>query len=208
MIKIESVLIADDHDIVRDSIAQILGGELGIEVATAKDKQSVMDAIERHGPYQIILLDIAMPGMAEVKSVEEIVQANASGSVVVFSGLVDEVFVRRAILNGARGFIPKTHPLRALASTLQLIASGQIFVPFVVSESPSFDVNPERISEAERKVLKLVIKGMSNKEIARQLESTEVRVKMYLRRVCAKFGAKNRTQVAIMAEHGGLLDTV
>ena len=64
-----------------------------------------------------------MPGMGTSHSVEEIVKSNAPGAVVIFSGVADEIFVRNAIANGARGFIPKTFPLKSLSNTLKLIAS-------------------------------------------------------------------------------------
>jgi two-component system nitrate/nitrite response regulator NarP len=153
-----------------------------------------------------VLLDIAMPGMASKTSVEEVIAANAPGAVVVFSGLVDATFVRQAILNGARGYIPKTLPLKSLSSTLKLIASGQIFVPFSVQEPESIDIQTPRLSPKELAVLRLLVKGQTNKEIARALDSTEVRVKMHLRSICSRLNAKNRTQAALIAEQSGLVE--
>lgn len=207
MSEVISVLIADDQDIVRDAVAHVVSNELAVPVSTAKDKASVLQSIADGGPFSVILLDIAMPGMSNANSVEEIVKANAPGAVVVFSGLVDEVFVRNAILNGARGYIPKTLPLKSLSSTLKLIASGQIFVPFSAAETPSIDVKTPRLSDKELAVLRLLVKGQTNKEIARALELTEVRVKMHLRSICSRLNAKNRTQAALIADQSGLLET-
>lgn len=208
MSEVLSVLIADDHDIVRDAVAHVVSNELGVPVKTAKDKESVLQEIQSSGPFSVLLLDIAMPGMASKTSVEEIVEANRPGAVVIFSGLVDEVFVRQAILNGARGYIPKTFPLKSLSSTLQLIASGQIFMPFIAREPQSIDVQTPKFSSNELSVLRLLVKGQTNKEIARALDSTEVRVKMHVRTICARLNAKNRTQAALIAEQSGLVDPV
>lgn len=207
MSEVMSVLIADDHDIVRDAVAHVVGNELGVPVRTAKDKDSVLEAIQENGAFNVLLLDIAMPGMASKTSVEEIIKANAPGAVVIFSGLVDEVFVRQAIQHGARGFIPKTLPLKSLSSTLKLVASGQIFVPFSVQEAPAIEVPGPRLSTKEMSVLRLLVKGQTNKEIARALDSTEVRVKMHLRSICSRLNAKNRTQAALIAEQSGLVDS-
>lgn len=207
MPEVKSVLIADDHDIVREAVAQVISTELEVPVTTVKDKASVLQAIEESGPFTVILLDIAMPGMASVNSVEEIVKANHPEAVVVFSGLVDETFVRQAILNGARGFIPKTLPLKSLGSTLKLIASGQVFVPFSPFENTSQDVKAPKLSEKELAVLRLLVKGQTNKEIARNLDLTEVRIKMHLRSICSRLGAKNRTQAALIADQSGLLES-
>jgi DNA-binding NarL/FixJ family response regulator len=206
MSEVMSVLIADDHDIVRDAVAHVVGNELAVPVKTAKDKDTALQAIRDAGPFTVLLLDISMPGMASPTSVEDIVKANAPGAVVVFSGLVDEVFVRQAILNGARGYIPKTLPLKSLGSTLKLIASGQIFVPFSATEPQSVDVQTPKLSPKEISVLRLLVKGQTNKEIARALDSTEVRVKMHLRSICSRLNAKNRTQAALIAEQSGLID--
>jgi DNA-binding NarL/FixJ family response regulator len=207
MSEVLSVLVADDHDIVRDAVAHVISNELAVEVMTAKDKETVLQAIVESGPFSVLLLDIAMPGMASTSSVEEIVKANAPGAVVVFSGLVDEVFVRQAIMNGARGYIPKTLPLKSLCSTLKLIASGQIFVPFSPVEHASLDRKTPRLSDKELSVLRLLVKGQTNKEIARALDSTEVRIKMHLRSICSRLNAKNRTQAALIAEQTGLVDS-
>lgn len=206
MSEVKSILIADDHDIVRDAVALVVGNELDVRVMTAKDKDTVLQQIREAGPFDVVLLDIAMPGMASKTSVEEVIAANAPGAVVVFSGLVDETFVRQAILNGARGYIPKTLPLKSLSSTLKLIASGQIFVPFSVQEPESIDIQTPRLSPKELAVLRLLVKGQTNKEIARALDSTEVRVKMHLRSICSRLNAKNRTQAALIAEQSGLVE--
>lgn len=206
MSEVASVLIADDHDIVRDAVAHVVGNELGVPVRTAEDKDTVLQAIRDSGPFSVLLLDISMPGMASAASVEDIVKANAPGAVVIFSGLVDEVFVRQAVVNGARGYIPKTFPLKSLGSTLKLIASGQIFVPFSALEPQSADAPAPKLSPREISVLRLLVKGQTNKEIARALDSTEVRVKMHLRSICSRLNAKNRTQAALIAEQTGLVD--
>lgn len=206
MSEITSVLIADDHDIVRDAVAQVVGNELGVPVHTTKDKETTLQAIRDSGPISVLLLDISMPGMASAHSVEEVVKANAPGAVVIFSGIADEIFVRQAIANGARGFIPKTFPLKSLSNTLQLIASGQIFVPFSVMDAPSASSPAPLLSQREMSVLRLLVKGQTNNEIARELDSTEVRVKMHLRSICSRLNAKNRTQAALIAEHSGLVD--
>ena len=90
---------------------------------------------------------------------------------------------------------------------MKLIASGQIFVPFSVAEPQSVDIKAPRLSEKELSVLRLLVKGQTNKEIARALESTEVRIKMHLRSICSRLNAKNRTQAALIAEQSGIVES-
>ena len=124
-----SVLIADDHDLVRDALAQALRADQRFSVTTADSYAAAVAEIDRLGKVDVLLLDIVMPGMNGLKSIAEFVKFNADGCVVVFSGNTASDFIDQAVALGARGFIPKTLPLRSLATAIQLIASGQIFVP-------------------------------------------------------------------------------
>lgn len=194
-----SILIGDDHELIRDAVAFMLRSDPEFTVRAAKDAASVLAEIKAAGSYDIVLLDVHMPGMNGLDSVEEVVAANKNGAVVVFSGQVDSDFVWKAVELGAKGYIPKTLPLRALTSTLRVIASGQTFVPFM--ERP--DTKPElpgyNLTDRERSILRKLPKGMTNKEIARIEGITEVVVKMHMRAICAKLNAKNRTHAAMIA---------
>ncbi|RGP36917.1 response regulator [Pseudotabrizicola alkalilacus] len=129
MTKQLSILIGDDHELVRDAIAHMLRSEPDFLITVAKDASAVLHEIDCARSYDIILLDVNMPGMDGLSGVEDVIRANQDGAVVIFSGQVDDIFVWKAIELGAKGYIPKTLPIRALTSAIRVIASGQTFVP-------------------------------------------------------------------------------
>ena len=195
-----SILIGDDHELVRDAVAHMLRSELGFSVDVAKDGPSVLTAIAAAGGYSVVLLDVNMPGMHGLTSVEEVIRANKSGAVAIFSGQVDKDFVWKAIDMGAKGYIPKTLPIRALASTVRLIASGEGFVPMMKRQEVTPDQPGYNLTERELAILRKLPKGLTNKEIALIEGLSEVTVKMHMRAICSKLNAKNRTHAAMIAQ--------
>ena len=202
-----SVLIADDHDLVRDALAQALASDKRFSVTTADSYMAALAEISKLGKVDVLLLDIVMPGMNGLKSIEDFVKVNADGAVVVFSGNIAPDFITQALALGARGFIPKTLPLKSLATAIHLIASGQIFVPFVAYSPPKEPEieDLERLSLKELRILNHVSDGLTNKEIAWKVDVAEVTVKMHMRSICTKLKAKNRAHAAIIAAQNGLL---
>lgn len=194
-----SILIGDDHELIRDAVAHMLRSEPEFSVHVAKDSCSVLTEIEAAGGYDIVLLDVNMPGMKGLDSVEEVITANKNGAVAIFSGQADKDFVWRAIELGAKGYIPKTLPIRALASTIRVIAAGQTFVPLLERQENTQDQLGYNLTEREMAILRRLPKGMTNKEIARLEGVTEVTVKMHMRAICTKLNAKNRTHAAMIA---------
>lgn len=203
---LQNILIADDHDIVREAIARVLVADLGAEVRTVADANAAMACIQEEGPFSVVLLDINMTGMKGTESISKIAAANRPGNVVIFSGTTNEDFVARAIEAGARGYIPKTQPLASLADAIRLIVSGTVFVPFTNRSAQRERPASDGLTDKQRDVLRLVSRGQSNKQIGIELGMTEVTVKMHMRNICNRLGTKNRTQAAMIARDAGLLD--
>lgn len=199
-----SILIGDDHELVRDAVAQLLRSEVDFAVSVANDMQSVQAAIVAQGSFEIILMDVNMPGMNGLEGVETIVAANNPGAIVIFSGQVDNAFVMNAIELGAKGYIPKTLPLRSLSSALRLVSSGQTFLPIMDRQDVRANHAGYNLTDRERSVLRKLPSGMTNKEIARIECITEMMVKMHMRSICAKLNAKNRTHAAMIARQMSL----
>lgn len=206
-----SILIADDHFMVRDAVSTLLSMERDLVVSVAGDLAAVKDMILRNSSYDIVMLDVMMPGMNGLDSVKSVVEVNADGNVVVFSGNVTSDFVFDAIKIGARGYIPKTMPLKALPSALRLITSGQTFLPMslmVGAKDVSMAQSPDKmpaLTEKETTVLRFVAMGKPNKEIAWEMHLSEVTVKMHMRSIFAKLDANNRTHAVMIARARNLV---
>jgi two-component system nitrate/nitrite response regulator NarL len=139
-----------------------------------------------------------MPGINGIDSVTKCVKLAVPGKVVIFSAFASSDFVHRAIELGARGFITKNVPIKALISILHLIASGQIFVPFNTMMLEAGSPATHLLSVRERSVLDYVADGKVNKEIANNLNVSEATIKLIMRSVCKKLACKNRTQAAMV----------
>ena len=198
-------MIADDHCLLRDALVQTLNADPKLSVTTADSYASAFAGITRLGKVDVLLLDLVMPGMNGLQSIEDFVNLNVGGAVVVFSGNATPLFSVQALALGARGFIPKTLPLRSLATAIHLIASGEIFVPITTKKQiiEPVDDGFDRLTPRELIVLKYVSGGLTNKEIAWEIGIEEVTVKMHMRSICLKLNAKNRAHAVILATQVG-----
>lgn len=200
------VAIADDHKLLADAVSAMLGGEGGFTISCCYDLESLLKLLGRES-FDVVLLDLRMPGMSGLDSVGQVIKAARDGYVVLFTGQVDRHLLDKALELGVRGLIAKTMPLRSLGSVIELISSGQIFVPVGSDFSGSNkDVeNDHSLNDKELYVLRLAADGMTNKEIAREMGATEVIVKMHMRAICKKLGARNRAHAAIISRERSLL---
>jgi two-component system nitrate/nitrite response regulator NarP len=195
------VLIADDHQLVREMISSFLSSQPGFLVSVAESYQDAYKMLHESEPFDVVLLDVQMQGMEGIRTVETLVREFSSSSIVIFSGVATNQFIQEALKAGAKGYIPKTLPFKSLLTTIRLVASGESFVPssFVTRDKREDVAKKFSLSESELSVLRMVCAGLANKEIAREMETTEVLIKMHMRGICKRLGAKNRTQAAVIA---------
>jgi len=200
------IAIADDHKLLADAVSSMLGGEGGFETSCCYDLESLLKLLGRD-KFDVVLLDLKMPGMSGLDSVAQVVRAARDGYVVLFTGQVDRHVLDKALELGVRGLIAKTIPLRSLGSIIELISSGLIFVP-VGADFPGSTTDLENnhgLNDKELYVLRLAADGMTNKEIGREMGATEVIIKMHMRSICRKLGARNRAHAAIISRERSLL---
>lgn len=202
-----TVLLIDDHSLIVDLVNAFLSAHSGFSVVACGDFKSGIDKIQEAQGFDVVLLDVVLPGLTGIDDVAKIVQMNGGGAVVLFSGSVSSGFVEKAIQVGARGYIPKTLPLRALTSAIRLLAVGQTFVPsnFTHGQPDNLRAGESRLNQIETAVLRCLGEGLANKEIAFRQDMGESTVKMHVRSICRKLGARNRTHAVIMGRADGLL---
>ncbi|WP_412508550.1 response regulator transcription factor [Roseovarius sp. SYSU LYC5161] len=202
-----SVLIADDHKMIGESLRSNLLNEDDFDVQVVYNLSETLSTLRnRPGHLDLVLLDISMPGMTGLKSVKQVIEAAAKGAVVIFSGTADQDFIWQAIDLGAKGYIPKAQSLRSLPTTLRLIADGNEFVPLELQQHKrQADDDPADITKKDRLILKSVAEGKTNKEIAIETGKTEITIKMKMRALCSRLGARNRAHAVIIASQKGLI---
>jgi DNA-binding NarL/FixJ family response regulator len=195
------ILIIDDHRLLAESVASFLNEIRGFDVLIALDLASGLKLLHEAGPVDLILLDVVMPGESGITGIDHAIADAAPVPVVVFSGNANEQTVRTALDRGARGFIPKSFPLRALATAIELVANGEVFVPsgFALQPHAADGTGLAGLGAREVVALRMVAEGKTNKVIAFNLGISEASVKMIMRSICRKLSADNRAHAALKA---------
>ncbi|MDZ7712666.1 MAG: response regulator transcription factor [Rhodovibrio sp.] len=203
-------LIADDHDLFIDLLATHIGRTWSDSpVYKATDVDSALKQLEAHPEIDIALLDVVMPGMNGLEGLSRIKQARPDMPVALLSGQSDRGVIEEGLRMGAAGFVPKTISGDALIQAIRLMMSGEVYVPYALMtrtpEAPAAIDADETLSTRETQVLDGLWRGLSNKEIARELNLQEVTVKLHLRRLYRKFECRNRTEALRIGLERGLL---
>jgi two-component system nitrate/nitrite response regulator NarP len=200
------LLLADDHNLLVEAVSSMLNAIPDYEAVTTDTLNGALALLAEHGDIDIILLDLKMPGMVGLESVQKVIDTAGDGKVVLFTGMVDRHFLNSALELGCKGLIPKTMPLKSLDSVIQLIMSGQVFVPMdTASVGADGSGKDHDLSDKELYVLRLAADGLTNKEIARGMDASEVTVKMHMRSICKKLGARNRAHAAMISRERALI---
>ncbi|MGG7566355.1 response regulator transcription factor [Rhodovulum sp. DZ06] len=203
------ILIADDHDLVREALGSLIEKEPDLEVDHAEDFDGAQARIDAAGPFDLVLLDWTMPGMRGLDGLADAIRLNDGKPVALMSGTATRSVAEEALAAGAAGFLPKTMASRSLVSAIRFMAMGEQFAPvqFMTEKEPEQAASPlaAKLTERERQVLEGICAGQSNKEIARDLDLQEVTVKLHVKTACRKLGARNRTQAAMIAKDEGLV---
>ena len=201
------ILIADDHDLLRDTLVMFLQGEGNIETVTASDFDAAMACVDTKGPFDLIMLDYNMPGMSGLNGLKKALEYNGGQRVALMSGIATKNVAEEALAIGAAGFVPKTLSAKSLVNAVRFMSMGEQYAPidFMTQEEDSAP-NPlaEKLSRRELQVLEGLSQGKSNKEIARDLDLQEPTIKLHVKTLYRKIGAGNRTQAALIAKEEGL----
>jgi two-component system, NarL family, nitrate/nitrite response regulator NarL len=197
------ILVADDHGLVRETIAAFLVNEGFPDVQTVASLDEAVAAVKKTGAFDLVLLDYNMPGMNGLAGLEAMALANGGKSVALMSGTATPEIAEEAIANGAAGFVPKTLGSKSMVAAVRFMLAGEIYAPFAFLNQERGPTNSV-LSPRELEMVKGICEGKSNKEIARDHDLQEVTVKLHVKTMSRKLGAKNRTHAAMIAKSMGL----
>ena len=201
------ILIADDHDLLRDTLELWFSRE-GMDVTSTRDLQHALETVVAGEAFDFIMLDYTMPGMNGLEGLSRVIDACKGARVAIMSGTAHRDVAFEALQMGAAGFVPKTLPARSLVNAVRFMAMGEQYVPhdFMTAEQekPPEHELVQQLTRREFQVLEKLCEGLSNKEIARGLSIEEPTVKLHMKTLYRKIGVQNRTQAALLAKEAGL----
>jgi DNA-binding NarL/FixJ family response regulator len=204
------LMIVDDHAIVRQGLEQLFARFDDIDVvASARDGAESVDLAAELRP-EVVLMDLAMPGMDGVQATIELLARSPETNVVAFTSFSDRDRILEALDAGAIGYLLKdAEPAEVRSGILAAARGGSPLTPKVartlIAARTERAASPSTLTDREREVLVLVASGLSNKQIARRLAISEKTVKTHLTNTFQRIGAQDRTQAALWAERHGLL---
>ncbi len=204
------LLVVEDHALVREGLVRLLGQiEQGAVVKESADLEAALNLLDEEGEFDLLLLDLALPGVDGFAGLDILRRRYPGMPVAVVSAFNDGPTIRRVLNLGASGFIPKAFSGEALLSAVREVLDGNIFKP-VCQQSSRIDdemplppskisVKPDEIGLTDRQaqVLALMVRGMSNRDIADQLDLSEGTVKIHATAVFKTLGVTSRTQALV-----------
>lgn len=211
-----TVIVADDHQLVREGLVRLLSLEKDIQVTgVASDGEEAVGLVERLRP-QVALIDVRMPGIGGIGAARQIASRWPDVGVVLLTMHDEDEFIFEGMAAGARAYLLKDCSHQELVATLREIAKGGAYLPSdalrkLLGEFRNLrrnGMNTQRtvcdiLSPRELDVLEWVVRGCSNKQIARELCIDETTVKTHLHRIFEKLDVRDRTQAAIHALQRG-----
>lgn len=203
------VLIADDHDLLRDTLVLFMEGEGGFDPVAVGDLNAAVETVKADPDgFDLVLLDFSMPGMNGLSGLETLQQLPGDHRVAIISGTANRDVAEEALAAGAAGFLPKTLSAKSLVNAIRFMAMGEQYAPldFMRASEEATEAHPlaGKLSQREMEVLEGLTQGKSNKEIARDLDIREPTVKLHVKTLYRKIGASNRTQAAMIAKEEGI----
>ena len=203
-----SILIADDHPVVRDGLRGMLESQADFEVVgEAGDGAQAIQLVEELKP-EIVLMDLRMPVVDGVTAIREIKGSQAESQILVLTTYDSDADILPAIEAGATGYLLKDSSREELYAAIRATARGEtVLAPSVAARLVGRMRAPaeEKLSSRELEVLQLVAKGASNKEIASSLHISQATVKSHLIHIFGKLGVSDRTAAVTVALQRGIL---
>ena len=210
------ILLADDHNVMRDGLRVLLERHPDFEVvAEAADGLDAVRRAQEHAP-DVAVMDIAMPTLNGIEATRRIVESHPATAVVILSMHVDESYVLRSLKAGARGYLLKDSAKADLINAIQAVHEGKSFLSPGVSrllqddylsqlESRGVDSRYDLLTDREREILHLVAEGNTNKEIASRLGVSPYTIETHRAHILQKLGLHSGPELILYAVRKGLV---
>lgn len=200
-----TLLVADDHGFIRAGVAAVLHGSPFRIVAATGSGEETLAAIQTHDP-DIVLLDIQMPGLNGIQVLETLRARGDTRRIVLLTAELNDRNLLAVMRAGVEGIMSKEGAGEELLAVLGRIHAGErVIAPEILQRALDLSLRPdrsgplERLNPRERRIARLVARGMRNRDIGAELNIGEGTVKVYLHAMYQKLGIENRTELALLA---------
>jgi DNA-binding NarL/FixJ family response regulator len=196
-------LVADDHELFRSGLKQLLVDVLGAEdVREAETLDQAIDILTNEGAGDLVLVDLRMPGMSGAEALAALRDGFPDAKIAVVSAWEERAEILAALGAGVHGYIPKSLPSTEIAEALRTILDGRIYVPAAIGKrEPGAPVTTaasqdgqDKLTGRQKEVLNELLKGQASKEIARTLDIAEGTVKIHLAAIYRALGVRTRAE--------------
>jgi DNA-binding NarL/FixJ family response regulator len=200
------VLAVDDHPLLREGIAALIGSEDDMElIGEASNGREALDLFRKYQP-DITLMDLQMPEMNGIDAIGAIRGEFPDARIIILTTHPGDVQVSRALKAGARGYLLKGMLRKELLETIRAVHAGKKRLSGEAAAEIAEHATDSGLTPREIDVLRLVGAGNANKEIGAQLSLTEVTIKSHVKNILAKLGASDRTHAVTIALKRGIID--
>lgn len=201
-----SVLIADDHLVLRFGLATMINRQKDMHVvAEAANGEQVVELFRTHHP-DVTLMDLRMPGQNGVEAITAIRKQDADARIIVLTIHKGDEAVYQAIRAGARGYLLKDVPFPELLAAIRTVHEGKQCIPPEIASKMAERIRYADLTSREIEILKLIARGQSNKLIADRLDVTESTIKHHVATILTKLGAEDRTHAVTLALERNIID--
>jgi DNA-binding NarL/FixJ family response regulator len=199
------VLIVDDHFLLRIGLANSLNVESDMAcVAEARTGAEALELYRKSLP-DVVLMDLRLPDMDGVDATAKLRSEFPNAAVIMISTFDGEDDVYRSLQAGARSYVTKDISRDELLQIIRTVYEGKLSLPAAIAARLAQRMQRRELTEREREVLRLVVEGLTNKQIAASLHITEVTVKLHVSNILTKLGAQDRTHASTLAIQRGIV---
>jgi DNA-binding NarL/FixJ family response regulator len=204
--KIISLLIADDHPIIREGLVAIFKNQKDISVvAEATNGEEALERCNQHSP-DVLLLDLRMPKKDGFQVIHELTACRpGEPRIIVMTTYESEEDVLRAVNAGAKGYLVKGMAPEEIRESVRIVAAGGSLLPPAIARRLAESTNHPELSKRERQVLQYIAHGRSNNEIGQMLNISENTVKAHVQAILKKLDAMGRTEAISIGVQRGLV---
>ena len=200
------VLSVDDHPLLREGLAAIINGQADMTlVAQASTGREALLLFREHGP-DVTLMDLRLPDMSGIDVVSAIRREFSDARIILLTTFEGDAEIQRALQAGAKGYMLKSMPPKDLIAGIREVHAGRKFLPPQIVSNLAQHMGENALTPREIEVLRALVHGGGNREIAKTLFISEETVKVHVKHIMEKLGAVDRTEAVTIAVRRGIVE--